>query len=43
MPGHPKAEAFKAEGNKFFKNGDYKSAIAKYKDATSINPNDPAY
>jgi len=43
MPGHPRAEAFKAEGNKFFKNGDYKSAIAKYKEATSINPNDPAY
>ena len=40
---HPRAEAFKAEGNKFFKNGDYKSAIAKYKEATSINPNDPAY
>lgn len=43
MPAHPRAEAFKAEGNKFFKNGDYKSAIAKYKEATSINPNDPAY
>lgn len=43
MPAHPRAEAFKAEGNKFFKSGDYKSAIAKYKEATAINPNDPAY
>mmetsp|Transcript_25861 Transcript_25861/g.44184 ORF Transcript_25861/g.44184 Transcript_25861/m.44184 type:complete len:326 (+) Transcript_25861:207-1184(+) len=43
MPGHPRAEAFKAEGNKFFKSGDYKSAIAKYKEATSIDPNVPAY
>jgi len=43
MPGHPKAEAFKAEGNKFFKSGDYKSAIAKYKEATDVDPNVPAY
>jgi Flp pilus assembly protein TadD len=43
MAGHPKAEAFKAEGNKYFKNGDYKNAITKYREATSINPNDPAY
>lgn len=43
MPGHPRAEAFKAEGNKYFKGGDYKSAIAKYKEATAIDPNVPAY
>jgi len=43
MAGHPKAEAFKAEGNKYFKNGDYKNAVTKYREATSINPNDPAY
>ena len=43
MPGHPRAEAFKAEGNKFFKGGDYKNAIAKYNEATSIDPNVPAY
>ncbi|KAL3804566.1 hypothetical protein ACHAWO_005461 [Cyclotella atomus] len=42
MP-HPKAEAFKAEGNKFFKDGQYSSAIAKYKEATAIDPNVPAY
>lgn len=43
MPGHPRAEAFKGEGNKFFKSGDYKNAIAKYKEATAIDPNVPAY
>lgn len=43
MPGHPKAEAFKAEGNKFFKSGDYKAAIAKYNEATDVDPNVPAY
>lgn len=43
MPGHPRAEAYKAEGNKFFKSGDYKSAIAKYKEATSIDDKVPAY
>jgi len=43
MPGHPRAEAFKAEGNKYFKGGDYKAAIAKYKEATAIDPNVPAY
>jgi len=43
MPGHPRAEAFKAEGNKFFKGGDYKNAIAKYNEATAIDPNVPAY
>ena len=43
MPGHPRAEAFKAEGNKYFKGGDFKAAIAKYKEATAIDPNVPAY
>jgi len=43
MPGHPRAESFKAEGNKYFKGGDYKAAIAKYREATSIDPNVPAY
>jgi len=43
MPGHPRAEAFKAEGNKYFKSGDYKSAISKYKEATAVDPNVPAY
>lgn len=42
MP-HAKAEVLKGEGNKFFKNGDYKAAIQKYRDATSIDPNVPAY
>jgi len=43
MPGHPRAEAFKADGNKYFKSGDYRLAIGKYKEATSIDPNVPAY
>jgi len=43
MPGHPRAEGFKAEGNKYFKGGEYKAAIAKYKEATAIDPNVPAY
>jgi len=42
MP-HPRAEAFKTEGNKYFKDGNYKVAIQKYKDATAIDPNVPAY
>jgi stress-induced-phosphoprotein 1 len=42
MP-HPKAEAHKAEGNKFFKEGNYSSAIAKYKEATDIDSTVPAY
>jgi stress-induced-phosphoprotein 1 len=42
MP-HPKAEAFKAEGNKYFKDGQYSAAIAKYKEATAIDPSVPAY
>lgn len=43
MPGHPRAEVFKGEGNKFFKAGDYRAAIGKYREATSIDPNVPAY
>lgn len=43
MPGHPRAEAFKAEGNKHFKGGNYAAAIAKYKEATAVDPNVPAY
>jgi stress-induced-phosphoprotein 1 len=42
MP-NTRAEAFKNEGNKFFKNGDYKSAIQKYAAAADIDPNVPAY
>jgi stress-induced-phosphoprotein 1 len=42
MP-HAKAEAFKTEGNTFFKNGQYEQAVAKYKEATAIDPNVPAY
>merc|ERR1719343_835587 len=33
MPGHPRAEAAKAEGNKYFKSGDYRLAIQKNKAA----------
>jgi len=43
MPGHPRAEAFKAEGNKYFKGGDYRAAIAKYREATAIDDSIPAY
>merc|ERR1719410_1276134 len=43
MPGHPRAEAAKAEGNKYFKSGDYRLAIQKYKDATAIDDTVPAY
>ena len=42
MP-HPKAEGFKAEGNKFFKDGQYAAAIGKYKEATEIDSTVPAY
>ncbi|GKY94577.1 hypothetical protein MPSEU_000423300 [Mayamaea pseudoterrestris] len=38
-----KAEAFKTEGNTFFKNGQYAQAIEKYKAATDIDPSQPAY
>mmetsp|Transcript_52780 Transcript_52780/g.61640 ORF Transcript_52780/g.61640 Transcript_52780/m.61640 type:complete len:324 (-) Transcript_52780:216-1187(-) len=37
------AEAKKAEGNSFFKNKQYAAAIAKYKEATAIDPSVPAY
>ena len=43
MPGNSRAEALKAEGNKFFKGGDYNAAIQKYTAATDIDPNVPAY
>ncbi len=43
MPGNSRAEALKAEGNKFFKSGDYSAAIQKYIAATDIDPNVPAY
>jgi len=42
MP-HPKAEAFKNEGNNFFKSGKYKEAIEKYEEASNIDPTVPAY
>ncbi|CAM9290550.1 unnamed protein product [Ectocarpus sp. 12 AP-2014] len=37
------AEAHKAAGNGFFKNGDYRNAIAKYSDAISADPNNHTY
>jgi len=42
MP-HPQAEAFKNEGNAFFKRGQFENAIAKYKQATDVDPSEPAY
>lgn len=42
MP-NAQAEALKAQGNQFFKSGQYEPAIAKYKQATQIEPNIPAY
>mmetsp|Transcript_43693 Transcript_43693/g.64120 ORF Transcript_43693/g.64120 Transcript_43693/m.64120 type:complete len:324 (-) Transcript_43693:332-1303(-) len=39
----PAAEAFKNEGNQFFKKGQYESAIAKYREATKIDDSVPAY
>lgn len=42
MP-NSRAEALKAEGNKFFKNGSYREAIAKYKAATDIDAGVPSY
>jgi stress-induced-phosphoprotein 1 len=42
MP-HAVAEKLKGEGNNFFKNGKYQEAIAKYKEATAIDPSVPSY
>lgn len=39
----PAAEAFKNEGNQFFKRGQYEAAIAKYKEATKIDDSVAAY
>lgn len=39
----PTAEELKNEGNAFFKGGQYAEAIEKYKAATALNPNVPAY
>ena len=33
----------RSEGNNFFKNGDYKNAIAKYTEAIQIDPSQTAY
>jgi len=37
------AEQLKGQGNQFFKGGQYEAAIGKYKEATAIDPNVPAY
>jgi len=42
MP-NPKAETIKAQGNQFFKKGQYSQAIEKYKAATAIDASVPAY
>lgn len=42
MP-NAKAEAFKGQGNQFFKSGQYAAAIEKYQQATSIDPTVAAY
>ena len=42
MP-HAEAEAFKAEGNKLFKAGQFAAAIAKYQQATKLDDSVPAY
>lgn len=42
MP-NAEAEAFKAEGNKLFKAGQYAAAIAKYQSATKLDDSVPAY
>jgi stress-induced-phosphoprotein 1 len=40
---NPQAEAIKAEGNAFFKGGQYAEAIAKYKEAVAIDSTIPSY
>jgi tetratricopeptide (TPR) repeat protein len=42
MP-NQQAEALKSSGNDLFKNGKYADAIAKYKEATAIDPNVASY
>jgi stress-induced-phosphoprotein 1 len=42
MP-NAQAEAIKAKGNDFFKGGQFKEAIEKYKEATAIDPNVASY
>jgi stress-induced-phosphoprotein 1 len=42
MP-NAKAEALKAEGNTFFKSGQYAAAISKYAAASEVDPTVPAY
>lgn len=42
MP-NPNAEALKAQGNQFFKSGQYQAAIDKYKQACAIDNTVPAY
>lgn len=42
MP-HAGAEALKAEGNKYFKAGQYEAAIAKYQEACKLDDSVPAY
>lgn len=42
MP-HAGAEALKAEGNNFFKSGQYEKAIEKYQQATKLDDSVPAY
>ena len=42
MP-NAEAEAFKAEGNKLFKAGQFAAAIEKYKQATALDDSVPAY
>ena len=37
------ADAFKAEGNRFFKDGEYRRAADKYTDAIKVDPSNPRY
>jgi stress-induced-phosphoprotein 1 len=43
MPPNKQAEALKDQGNQFFKTGKYAEAIAKYREATQVDPSQPAY